>query len=100
MIPETGVVVYLLVVEDQAGLVVKNADEAVGQLPGFRPQHDRREGLSDALGLHDDVKMRVRESKAALRDGLADVENLQTGQIILVHCSKTVCTLSVLHLLP
>ena len=77
---------YLLVVEDQGGIVVKNADEAVGQLPGFRPQHDRREGLRDALGLHDDVKMRVRKSKPALRDGLGDVENLQTGQMILIHC--------------
>ena len=68
----------LLVVEDQAGLVVKHADEPVGQLPGLGPQHDRREGFGDAPWLHEDVKMRVEEFEVSLRDGLCDIVDLQS----------------------
>ena len=76
--PEGGVVMHLLVVEDEAGLVVEHADEAVGgRLAGLGPQHDRREGLRHAPRLHEDVKVRIRVSEEALRQGLLDIVDLR-----------------------
>ena len=88
MIPETGVVVNLLFVEDQSRLMVEHADKAVGELTGLRPQHDRCEGLRDALRLNDDIEMGVAESEKALSDGLGDVEHLGIEQIILIQSVK------------
>ena len=76
--PEGGVVVHLLVVEDEAGLVVEHADEAVGGgLAGLGPQHDRREGRRHAPRLHEDVKVRIRVFEEQLRQGPGDVKYLR-----------------------
>ena len=68
---------HLLVVEDEAGLVVEHADETVGgRLPGFGPHYDRREGLRHAPRLHEDVEVRIRVVEEALRQGRGHVEYL------------------------
>ena len=76
---------HLFVVEDEAGLVVEHADETVGgRLAGLGPQHDRREGLRHAPRLHEDVKVRIRVSEEALRQGLLDIVNLKIDGRILI----------------